>query len=356
MTAAPLRVGVIGAGMIAAIHADAIRRCEATTLVGIMDRGSGKGAAIAPECDQLASDDLEAFVARADVDAIMIASPSGSHLEAGLCAARHHKHCLVEKPIEITPARVDELIEAHSRAGTILGGIFNTRYTEGATLLKRACAAGRFGRLTHVSAVGPWWRDQAYYDDSGWKGTWSLDGGGALMNQGIHSIDLLQWLVDDEVISVAGQIATLAHERIEVEDTGTALLRFSAGTLGTLALTTSVWPGHFRTITIGGTDGTAVLADGNLLHWAFRDESDVDEEIRERLLHLPGAGVGASDPSAGVDSDGHLASLSEFVDAVRAGRNPSVDGREARKAVEIICAVYESSQHGGAPVELNRAR
>ena len=352
MSEVPLRIGVIGAGMIAAIHADAIRRCPMTTLAGVMDRGSGKGAQIAPEIEPQHTDNLEAFIARADIDAVMVASPSGSHLEAGLCAAEHKKHCLVEKPIEISPARVDALIEANARAGTILGGIFNTRYTEGARLLKQACEAGRFGRLTHVSAVGPWWREQSYYDDSNWKGTWSLDGGGAMMNQGIHSIDMLQWLAGDTVVSVSGHTATLAHARIEVEDTGTALLRFESGTLGTLALTTSVWPGHFRTITIGGTDGTAVLADGNLLHWAFREETADDEAVRARLLQLPGAGVGASDPSAGVDSDGHLAALTEFVAAVRSGHAPLVDGHEARKAVAIICAVYESSRHQGAPVVL----
>ena len=352
MSDTPLRVGVIGAGMIAAIHADAIRRCPTTNLVGIMDRGSGKGALIAPECDPRAADNLDAFIARPDIDAVMVASPSGAHLDAGLCAAAHKKHCLMEKPIEVTPERVDSLVDAHARAGTVLGGIFNTRYTEGALLLKEACEAGRFGRLTHVSAVGPWWRDQSYYDDSDWKGTWSLDGGGALMNQGIHSIDLLQWLVGDSVVSVSGHIATLAHERIEVEDTGTALLRFASGTLGTLALTTSVWPGHFRTITIGGTDGTAVLADGNLLHWNFRHETAEDDAIRARLLQLPGAGVGASDPSAGFDSEGHLAALAAFVDAVRSGQPPLVDGHEARKAVGIICAVYESSRQHGAPIDL----
>jgi predicted dehydrogenase len=321
-------------------------------LVGIMDRGTGKGVQIAPECAPRHADNLEAFIARSDIDAVMVASPSGSHLEAGLCAAAHGKHCLVEKPMEITPARVDTLIEAHRRAGTMLGGIFNTRYTEGARLLKQACEAGRFGHLTHASAVGPWWREQSYYDESNWKGTWVHDGGGALMNQGIHSIDLLQWLMGEEVASVCGHIATLAHARIEVEDTGTALLRFESGALGTLALTTSVWPGHFRTITIGGTDGTAVLADGNLLHWAFREETAHDDAVRARLLQLPGAGVGASDPSAGVDSDGHLAALTEFVAAVRSGQAPLVDGQEARKAVAIICAVYASSRQQGAPVNV----
>ena len=131
------------------------------------------------------------------------------------------------------------MIAAHTPAGTQLGGIFNTRYTSGAQLLKRSVAAGRFGKITFANAVGPWWRDPGYYSSSNWKGTWSLDGGGALMNQGIHSVDLLQWLVDEPIISVSGHVATLTHG-IDVEDTATASLRFSNGALGSITAATSM--------------------------------------------------------------------------------------------------------------------
>ena len=347
----PMRFGIIGAGMIANIHADALRRCKSTRLVGVMDNGSGKGKKIAPECDTTGADDLKTFIHRHDLDAITIASPSGAHLEAGLLAAQAGKHCLAEKPLEITVERCRALIDAHESAGTTLGGIFNTRYTAGAKLLKAAVEAGRFGKLTFASAIGPWWRDQGYYDSSSWKGTWALDGGGAMMNQGIHSIDLLQWLVGERITAVNGRIATLAHERIEVEDTGSAHLLFESGALGTIACTTSMWPGHFRTITISGTNGTVVLADGNLLVWQFKEETRADHELRKLLLKLPGQGVGASDPSAGVDSDGHLAVIEEFVSAIDAGQCPTVDGVEAMKAVAIIRAVYASSHNNGKTVQ-----
>ena len=346
-----MRFGIIGAGMIANIHADALRRCESTQLVGVMDNGSGKGKKIAPECDTTGADDLKTFIHRHDLDAITIASPSGAHLEAGLLAAQAGKHCLAEKPLEITVERCRALIDAHESAGTTLGGIFNTRYTAGAKMLKAAVEAGRFGKLTFASAIGPWWRDQGYYDSSSWKGTWALDGGGALMNQGIHSIDLLQWIVGERITAVNGRIATLAHERIEVEDTGSAHLLFESGALGTIACTTSMWPGHFKTITISGTHGTAVLADGNLLVWQFKEETRADHELRKLLLKLPGQGVGASDPSAGVDSDGHLAVIEEFVSAIDAGQCPTVDGVEAMKAVAIIRAVYASSHNNGKTVQ-----
>ena len=344
------RVGIVGCGMIAPIHIEAWRALPNAQPTGIMDNGSGRGREIAPDLDDTGAGDLDAFVARDDIDIIAVATPSGLHHEAALKAAETGKHCIVEKPIEIRLDRIDEMIEAHRRSGTLLGGIFNTRYSEAAQLLKRTADAGRFGKLTYASAVGPWWRDQAYYDSSTWKGTWALDGGGALMNQGIHSIDLLQWFVGSPVERVGGRIATLAHERVEVEDTAVASLEFDNGALGTIACTTSMWPGHFRSVTLAGTRGTAVLGDSNLLFWQFRDETPEDDAIRERYLSLPGPGIGASDPSAGVDAKGHTAVFAEFLAALEAGKAPPIDGEEARKAVSIILAIYESARRGGAPV------
>mgnify|MGYP005714178449 CR=1 FL=1 len=219
-----------------------------------------------------------------------------------------------------------------------------------AQLLYETARAGRFGQLTFVQAQGPWWRDQAYYDTSEWKGTWSLDGGGALMNQGIHSVDLLQWIVGSPVEEVSGRIATLAHERIEVEDTAAATLRFANGALGTLACTTSMWPGHFRTLTISGTEGTAVLADERLLVWRFTEEDARDEQIRAELQGLPGEGVGASSPSAGVTSEGHRRVFEAFLAALDDGRTPDIDGVASRVAVSIIEAIYQSAKQGGMPV------
>jgi len=349
------RFGIVGAGMIAAVHAEAIRGLPGAELAGIMDRGSGKGARIAPGLDTTASDDLLRFVAREDVDVVTVASPSGAHMEAAVAAAEAGKHCIVEKPIEITLARVDAMIETHARAGTTLGGIFNTRYADAAQLVERSRRKGRFGRLTFGAALGPWWRDPSYYESSDWKGTWGLDGGGALMNQGIHSVDLLLWLMGSPVRSVSARTARLAHRGIEVEDTATACLEFENGALGTIASTTSMWPGHFRTVTLAGTDGTAVLADNNLLFWRFRDERPGDADVRERHRAIPGAGVGASDPAAGVTAEGHRAVFADFIAALDENRRPAIDGEEARKAVAIILAIYESARSGGAPVEVDRA-
>ncbi|MDX2315810.1 MAG: Gfo/Idh/MocA family oxidoreductase [Gammaproteobacteria bacterium] len=344
------RFGIVGGGMIAPVHLAAIRALPGAQATGIMDHGSGQGKILAPELDATGANDLDAFIARDDIDIITVATPSGLHHQAAVKAARAGKHCIVEKPIDIQLSRIDEMIAAHRQSGTLLGGIFNTRYSEAAGLLKRSVEAGRFGRLTFASAVGPWWRDQSYYDASAWKGSWALDGGGALMNQGIHSIDLMQWLVDSPVAQVSGRIATLAHENIEVEDTGVASVAFENGALGTIACTTSMWPGHFRTITLAGSEGTAVLADANLLVWQFRDALPEDASIRQRYLALPGAGIGASDPSAGLDYEGHRAVFADFVAALDAGTPAPVDGQEARKAVATILAIYASARLGGAPV------
>ena len=334
------RFGIVGSGMIAPIHLEAVGALPEARIAGIMDHGSGRGMELAPELDATGSNDLDTFLARDDIDIVSVATPSGLHHEAAVKAAKAGKHCIVEKPLEVRLDRIDEMITAHREAGTQLGGIFNTRYSEAAQLLKHAAESGRFGRMTFASAVGPWWREQSYYDDSDWKGTWALDGGGALMNQGIHSIDLLQWLVDSPVASVSGRIATLAHENVEVEDTGAASLTFENGALGTIACTTSMWPGHFRTITLAGTDGTAVLGDTRLLFWQFRDETTEDDAIRDRLLALPGAGIGASDPSAGIDCEGHRAVYAEFLAAVDTGKTPPIDGQEARKAVSLIRSLF----------------
>lgn len=346
-------IGIVGAGMIAPFHLEAIRGLPNARAVGIMDHGSGKGLQIAPDLDPTGAGDIETFLAREDLDIVAIATPSGSHLDIAVAAAKAGKHCIVEKPIEITLPRIDEMIAAHAAAGTSLGGIFNNRFTKSAQLLKRTVEAGRFGSLTFASAVGPWWRDPEYYQSSKWKGTWAMDGGGALMNQGIHSIDLLQWLVGLPVANVSGRIATTAHSYIETEDTSAATIQFESGVLGTIACTTSMWPGHFRTMTLSGTDGTAVLADEGLLFWQFREEGPEDDVIRKDLLALPSDGIGASDPAAGVDARGHQAVFADFLSALETGKTPSIDGHEARKAVAIIRAIYESAEAGGMPTAVS---
>ena len=259
---------------------------------------------------------------------------------------RAGKHCIVEKPIDITLEKVDAAIAAHEKSGTRLGGIFNVRFMPTARLFKKAVDDGRFGKLTFALAYGPWWREQTYYDNGAWRGTWEMDGGGALMNQGIHTIDLMQWLMGD-VKRVTAFTKCIAHERIEVEDAGAAAIEFASGALGTIACTTSMWPGHFRIVEVAGTNGSVAMADQKFFFWQFRNETDADHEIRKQHLEFPTISLGAANPSAGMTCEGHRQNFAEFLQALEENRRPTIDGYESRKAVQIILAIYESCALAG---------
>lgn len=337
--------GIVGAGMIGGYHADAIKQLPNAQLAAVCDTVPGVAAKFGEKCGCPGVESLDAFLSRPDIDVITVATPSGTHSEIAIAAARHGKHCIAEKPLDVTLPKIDAAIEAHEKARTKLGSIFNYRFMPTAKLFKKAVEEGRFGRLTFGLAYGPWWRDQAYYDKGGWRGTWALDGGGALMNQGIHTIDLLQWLMGP-VKRITAMTKCLAHERIEVEDTGAATLEFENGALGTIACTTSMWPGHFRIVEVSGTDGTAAMTDQEFFFWQFRNETPADAEIRQKYLKFPAVSVGASNPSAGLTAEGHRENFAEFLKALDEGRQPPIDGYEARKAVQIILAVYESAKTG----------
>lgn len=337
--------GVIGAGMIGNFHAEAIKQLPNAKLVAVCDEAADSAEAFARRHGCLRMTDLDALLSRSDIDVVTVGTPSGTHADLAVAAAKHGKHAIVEKPLDITLAKIDAAIEAHAKAGTRLGGIFNGRFLPTARLLKKAVEDGRFGRMTFGMAYGPWWRDQAYYDKGGWRGTWSLDGGGAYMNQGIHTVDLLQWFMGP-VKSVKASTTMIAHQRIEVEDTGAAVIEFANGALGTMACTTSMWPGHFRIVEVAGTDGTVALADQSFFFWQFRTEKAEDRQIREKYLQFPAVSIGAANPSAGMTADGHRDNFASFLKAVDEKRTPEIDGVEARKAVQTILAIYESARTG----------
>ena len=217
------------------------------------------------------------------VDAVIITTPSGAHLEPALQAAAAGKHVVVEKPLEVTGPRCQQVIDACARARVQLCTIFPSRFADSSAALKAAVDAGKFGRLTLGEAANKWWRSQAYYDDGGWKGTQALDGGGALMNQAIHNVDLLLWMMGP-ADTVCGLTATLAHERIEVEDTAVAAIRFKSGALGVLQATTSVHPGYPKQIAVHGDTLVWELNDGEISHYTVAPaELGVDKHTLEDL-------------------------------------------------------------------------
>jgi len=342
-SSAPLGFGIIGLGLIADFHAQAIADAAGAKLVAVCGRSTEKSRAFAEKHGAaFSTTDLAELLARPDLDAVCIATPSGAHLEPALAAARAGKHIVIEKPIEISLARMDELLAGVAAAGVKMMPIFQARFGEGARTVKAAVAAGRLGRLSLASAYVKWQRTPAYYADS-WHGTFALDGGGAMMNQAIHAVDLLQWFagLPSEVFSWNTR---RVHTGIEVEDTAVASLRFPDGALGTIEATTAAFPGWARRIELCGENGSIVLEDDRILRWDFRTPEPGDAAI---LAAKPDDSMraGASAPGA-MSHQGHLRQIENFVAAIRTGASPAVDGPEARKAVALILALYRSAQSG----------
>jgi predicted dehydrogenase len=338
---------IVGCGMIARFHARALAEVPGARIVALGDSEVARAHKLAAELGLDASNvyaELSPLLARRDVNIVIVATPSGVHMEPAVAAADAGKHVVVEKPLEVTVERCDRIIGACDRNKVQLCTIFPSRFADSNRTLKQAVDSGRFGRLTLGETTCKWWRSQAYYDQGGWRGTKALDGGGALMNQAIHNVDLLLWMMGP-VTHVAGFKDTLAHERIEVEDTAVACLRFKNGALGVIEATTSVHPGFPKTIAIHGDQGTAVIEQEDVLRWELTPETPEDQAIRQRFAQKVGASGGASDPSA-ISHVGHARQLTDFVQSIEKGRPPLVDGREGRKAVELILAIYQSAETG----------
>ncbi|MFM7035933.1 MAG: Gfo/Idh/MocA family protein, partial [Planctomycetia bacterium] len=264
---------------------------------------------------------------------------------------------ICEKPLEITLKRIDRMLAVVEKAGVTLGTVFPQRFNPVIRAVHDVAAAGRFGPLSVAASYVPWWRDDAYYGPGRWQGTKALDGGGALMNQSIHGVDALQWIVgatmpglaagQNSVESVLAITAVRGHdvERLEVEDTCVAVLRFKNGALGQLLAATSLYPGQLRRFLFGGRDGTAEILEEQLTTWRFRDEAPDDAAIRERFGGSGGTSGAAADPMA-INYSCHTRNFEDFIGALKAGRRPALDGLEGRKAVAIVEACYKSARTG----------
>lgn len=348
-----MKFGIIGAGMIARFHAKAIDAMEGSEVHSAFDLRGEAVDAFSKEVGCQGYHDLDAFLADPELEIVTIGTPSGAHLEPAVAAAKAGKHVICEKPLEVTLERCDQIIAACEEAGVTLAGVFSRRFHPAVEVLKKAVDEGRFGRLTMCDAYTKWYRDQAYYDSGAWRGTWKLDGGGALMNQSIHLIDQLIYLAGD-VKSVCASTACLAHTDIEVEDTAVAILEFKNGARGVIQGSTACWSskGHPAEVDISGDQGSAFLADGHFRCWDFAEKKPADTEIKATMMQgAEVAGIGANDPSA-IDFTGHKLNFEDVVAAIAENKTPRVDGHEARKAVALICAIYESAQNDSKKVTL----
>jgi predicted dehydrogenase len=338
--------GIVGCGMISQFHARAIAELRGAMLVGCCDTVAASAERFAAANHCTAYHSLAAMLANAEVSVVTIATPSGAHMEPAVAAARAGKHVIVEKPLEVTLGKCDRIIRECEKHRVQLATVFPSRFHDSSVKLKRAIDAGRFGRLTVGDAYVKWYRTQEYYDSGAWRGTWALDGGGALMNQAIHSVDLLAWLMGP-VVEVSAFSATLAHERIEVEDVVVASLRFASGALGTIEASTAAYPGSLKRIEISGMQGTAIIEEEDIKVWEFEKKNRKDEEILARLMGKTHTGGGAADPSA-IGHHGHRMQFEDVLKAIKKGGKPLIDGPEGRKSIEIILAIYKSAEIGKA--------
>ena len=334
--------GIIGAGMIAELHAKSMQELSNARLIGIYDKNTEAAKKRAEQFHCKAYDSFDAFLTDPEIEAVTIATPSGMHGEVAIPAAKAGKHILCEKPLEITLEKVDALIRACDKNNVLLSPVFQTRFTKPVQLVHEAMRSGRFGRMVLARAQMRWYRDPAYYAGSTWRGTWDLDGGGALMNQAIHMIDLLIYIngAPDEVFAFAG---TLTHS-IEVEDNLCAVVKYRNGSFGTIEVSTSCAPGFPRRLEFSGSTGTVAFEEDKITRWEFANPLPQDEEILRELSGKADAKGGSSPMN--ISANGHACQISDLADAIMAGRRPFLDGREGRRAIELICGIYESARTG----------
>lgn len=324
-------MGLIGGGNISETHARAARAITGVEISAIYGTNAAKVARLSAEYGGAAYSDFERFLAHRPMDMVAIGSPSGIHAEQGIAAARLGLHVLTEKPIDINLQNADALIAAAVAEGVKLGVFFQDRFKPDIVRMKEAIDSGRLGRPLLADARVKWFRPSSYYADSKWRGTLRLDGGGALINQAIHTVDLLLWFFGD-VKSVQGQSKTALH-KIEGEDTLVALLEFANGATGVLQAATSVYPGYPRRLELTGSEGTIVVEHDRIVAADLRGK-------RDDLAAL-GDDRNASESSPVVsDFRGHQAVLEDFIEAIKAKRKPRCSGEEGRRSLAMVEAIY----------------
>ena len=345
MTDARHGFGIIGCGVIAPFHANAIAELPNARLVAVADEDSQRARNLAAEF-RVEAAAVDALLARPDIDVVCVCVPSGLHAETGVRVASAGKHVVVEKPIDVSLEAADRLIDACSDHGVLLTVISQHRWDQGVVELKRLIDDGKLGRLVLGDAYVKWYRTQQYYESGAWRGTRKLDGGGAMMNQGIHYVDLLQWLMGP-VEHVFARAGTLAHEQIEVEDVATAVLGFAGGAVGVIECSTAAYPGFSERLEVTGTGGTCIVEAGALKVRELKEEHGETSPYGGKAQPIEaGADGGAAASPANISYFGHREQLRDLLEAIDSSRRPAIDGAEARKPLEIILAAYESARTG----------
>lgn len=338
----PIGFGIVGGGMIGAVQAAAIGQINGAQLVAVCGRDEQSTAEFAAKFGATSYTSYDEFLKHPDLQIVNVCTPSGVRAELGIKAAEAGKHVLAEKPIEINLERADALIAACDKAGVKLGVIFQSRFLPAVRRIKQAIDEGRLGKLMIGDAFVKWYRAPEYYAPGTWRGTLSLDGGGALINQAIHTVDLLRWMMGPVETAFAMK-AALRYPHIEAEDTLAGVVRFENGALGSVQAATSAKPGFKRRLEISGERGTVILDGDAISVWAI-DGEDSDLGDAEQLTD------GSANPAA-ISNEGHRRQIEDMMRAVIEDRPPMIDGREGRKSLELVAALYASA-NAGQPVRL----
>jgi len=354
-----VRIGVIGVGAIGPSHVYSIKRTEGCALAAICDLRAEAAARVAGENGVPYFTSVKDMVSADAVDAVTISTPSGFHLETALEAIEAGKHVLSEKPLEITTERIDRILTAVRRKGVKLGGVFQCRFMPVVRRLKRLVDDGLLGDIYSGSVYMKRYRTQSYYDSAGWRGTWKVDGGGCLMNQGIHYVDLFLWFMGEaqEVIAITETMG----RQVEVETLALSLVKFASGARGVIEGTTLAYPELPSYLEIFGSRGTLSFTSEKVLRMDLIDPTPGEAAERDALFALKAeqeakratetktVAAGTAVPSLDM---GHGPVIADFVEAIRTDREPFVNGPEARRAVELITAIYASGRDGSRPVRV----
>jgi len=332
-----MKIGIVGGGNISDTHARAAAAIPGVEIVACVGANRERTTRLAAPYGARVYDDYDQFLGHRPMDMVAIGSPSGLHAEQGIAAAKRGLHVLSEKPLDITTKRADDLIAACERAAVKLGVFFQDRLRPAVIEIKRMIDSGELGTPVMIAGRVRWYRPPEYYSGSKWRGTWALDGGGALMNQAIHTVDLVQWMFGP-VARVSASVATRIH-KIEVEDTAAAVIEFASGAIGTIEATTSLYPGYPRRLEVTGSRGTLVLEDDKLVR------VDMQSSASAPAAAAPAAAPpeNASSPVVS-DASAHQRVIEDFIRAIQNNTIPSCDGREGRRSVQLVEAIYAAAR------------
>ncbi len=352
-----LRFGIVGCGAIHSTHAQALEGIEGAKLSAFFDIDPGRSAAASERFGATCARSWEEFLGLAD--AVVICVPSGLHAEIGIAAAQAGKHVVVEKPIDVSLATATQLVKAARTAKVKLTTISQHRFAKDIRALRDAAQSGELGTLIQGDAYNKWFRAQAYYNSADWRGTWKLDGGGCLMNQGIHYVDMIQWIMGG-VKSVQAQIRTAAHD-IEVEDTANVLVEYRNGAVGVIQGSTATFPGMAERLEVHGTFGSVVIEADRIKVWrvdseAANDGSPYGAGVTQQptpKVHLHDVNINLTSEDATTKwGNQHQLQLTDFVQAVADNRDPYLTGEMSLEPLKVVLAIYESARNDGKKVEI----